>query len=99
MIPSREVRSTNPVLDVSRGLGYKGPTLAREDSNSIAGWSRVSLSLLMIMDDRDLFYHFSDEEDGEDALLARAYDRWAQLGGGPASRWHLHDGQASCHVG
>ena len=43
------------------------------------------------MDDRDLFYHFSDEEDGEDALLARAYDRWAQLGGGPASRGPLFE--------
>ena len=74
------------MLDVSRGLGYKGPTLAREHSNSPAGWLRVSLSLLMIMDDRDLFYHFSDEEDGKDALLARAYDHWAQLGGGPARR-------------
>ena len=31
------------------------------------------------MDDRYLFYPFSDEEDGEDALLTRAYDRWAQL--------------------
>ena len=29
----------------------------------------------------NLFYHFSDE-DGEDALLDRAYDRWEQLGGG-----------------
>ena len=43
------------------------------------------------MDDRDLFYHFSDEEDGEDALLARAYDRWAQLGGGPARRGPLFE--------
>ena len=32
----------------------------------------------------NLFYHFSDEEDGEDALLDRAFDRWEQLGGGSA---------------
>ena len=43
------------------------------------------------MDDRDLFYHFSDEEDGEDALLARAYNRWTQLGGGPARRGPLFE--------
>ena len=43
------------------------------------------------MDDRDLFYHFSDEEDGEDALLARAYDRWTQLGGGPARHGPLFE--------
>ena len=30
----------------------------------------------------DVFYHFSDEEEGEDALLARAFDRWEQLEGG-----------------
>ena len=70
---------------------YKGPKLAPEHSNSPAGWSRVSLSLLMIMDDWDLFYHFSDEEDWEDALLARAYDRCAQLGGGPARRGPLFE--------
>ena len=29
-----------------------------------------------------LFYHFSDKEDGKDALLDRAFDRWEQLGGG-----------------
>ena len=29
-------------------------------------------------------YHFSDEEDGEDALLDRAFDRWEQLRGGSA---------------
>ena len=32
----------------------------------------------------DIFYHFSDEEDVEDALLDRAFDRWEQLGGGSA---------------
>ena len=32
----------------------------------------------------DLFYHFSDEEEGEDANLAPAFDRWEQLGGGAA---------------
>ena len=32
----------------------------------------------------DLFYHFSDEDDDEDALLDRAFDRWEQLGGGSA---------------
>ena len=30
-------------------------------------------------------YHFSDEEDGEDAILARAFERWEQIGGGAAS--------------
>ena len=32
----------------------------------------------------DLLYHFSDEEDDEDALLDRAFDRWEQMGGGSA---------------
>ena len=32
----------------------------------------------------EILYHFSDEEDGEDALLDRAFDRWEQLGGGSA---------------
>ena len=32
----------------------------------------------------DLFNQFSDDEDGEDALLDRAFDRWEQLGGGSA---------------
>ena len=32
----------------------------------------------------DLFYHFSDEEDGEDALLDGAFDPWKQLEGGSA---------------
>ena len=32
----------------------------------------------------DLLYHFSDEDDDEDALLDRAFDRWEQLGGGSA---------------
>ena len=31
-----------------------------------------------------LFYHFSDEEEGEDALLDGAFDRWELLGGGSA---------------
>ena len=30
----------------------------------------------------NIFYHFSDEEDGEDSLLDRAFDRWEQKGGG-----------------
>ena len=30
----------------------------------------------------ETLYHFSDEEDGEDVLLDRAFDRWEQLGGG-----------------
>ena len=30
----------------------------------------------------DLLYHFSDEDDNEDALLDRAFDRWEQLAGG-----------------
>lgn len=33
----------------------------------------------------DIFWvHFSDEEDGEDAFLDRAFDRWEQVGGGSA---------------
>ena len=32
----------------------------------------------------DIFFRFSDEEDGEDALSDRAFDRWEQLGGGTA---------------
>ena len=30
----------------------------------------------------DLLYHFSDEDDDEDALLERAFDWWEQMGGG-----------------
>ena len=30
----------------------------------------------------ELLYHFSDEDDDEDALLDRAFDRWEQMGGG-----------------
>ena len=30
----------------------------------------------------ELLYHFSDEDDDEDALLDRAFDRWKQMGGG-----------------
>ena len=32
----------------------------------------------------DIFYHFSDEEDEEDALLDRAFYRWEHIGGGSA---------------
>ena len=32
----------------------------------------------------DLFYQFSDEDDDEDAMLDRPFDRWEQLGGGSA---------------
>jgi len=32
----------------------------------------------------DPWYHFSDEDDDEDALLDRAYDRWEQVGGAAA---------------
>ena len=32
----------------------------------------------------DRWYHFSDEEENEDALLDHAYDRWEQLGGAAA---------------
>ena len=32
----------------------------------------------------DLLYHFSDEDDDEDALLDRAFDRWEQMGGSSA---------------
>ena len=37
----------------------------------------------------DVFYHFSDEEEGEDALLARAFVRWEQLGGGSTQAQRL----------
>ena len=37
----------------------------------------------------DFGYHFSDEEEEEDALLDRAYDRWEQLGGAAAARGPL----------
>ena len=37
----------------------------------------------------DHWYHFSDEEEEEDALLDRAYDRWEQLGGAVAARGPL----------
>ena len=33
----------------------------------------------------DIFYHFSDDQDGDDALLDRAFDQWEQTGGGSAS--------------
>ena len=36
----------------------------------------------------DHWYHFSDDEE-EDALLDRAYDRWEQLGGAAAARGPL----------
>ena len=32
----------------------------------------------------DLLYHLSDEDDDEDALFDRAFDRWEQLGGAAA---------------
>ena len=32
----------------------------------------------------EILYHFSDEDEDEDALLDRAFDRWEQLGGGSA---------------
>ena len=44
----------------------------------------VEISLTMTNAD-NTFYHFSDEEDGEDAILARAFERWEQIGGGAAS--------------
>ena len=37
----------------------------------------------------DLLYHFTDEDDDEDALLEGAYDRWEQLGGAAAARGPL----------
>ena len=42
----------------------------------------------------DPCYHFSDEEENEDALLDRAYDRWEQLGSaaaahGPLFQFHM----------
>ena len=30
----------------------------------------------------DMFYHFSNKEEEEDAILDRAFDRWEQLGSG-----------------
>ena len=39
----------------------------------------------------DRWYHFSDEEEEEDALLDRAYDRWEQLGGAAAARSPLFE--------
>ena len=30
----------------------------------------------------DMFYHFGNEEEGVDAILDRAFDRWEQLGSG-----------------
>ena len=32
----------------------------------------------------DIIYHLRDEEDGEDTLLDRAFDRWEQMEGGSA---------------
>ena len=32
----------------------------------------------------DLLYHFREEDDDEDALLDREFDRWEQLGAGSA---------------
>ena len=37
----------------------------------------------------DLLYHFSDEDEDEDALLDRAFDQWEQLGGAGAARGPL----------
>ena len=37
----------------------------------------------------NLLYHFSDEDDDEDTLLDRAFDRWEQLGGAAAARGRL----------
>ena len=37
----------------------------------------------------DPWYPFSDDDDEEDALLNRAYDRWEQLGGAAAARGPL----------
>ena len=39
----------------------------------------------------DRWYHFSDEEEEEDALLDRAYDRWEQLGGAAAAHGPLFE--------
>ena len=30
----------------------------------------------------DMFYHFSNEEEGVDAILDRVFDRWGQLSSG-----------------
>ena len=32
----------------------------------------------------DIIYHLRDEEDGENTLLDRAFDRWEQMEGGSA---------------
>ena len=37
----------------------------------------------------DHWYHLSDEDDDEDALLDRAFDRWEQLGGGCSLSIHM----------
>ena len=41
----------------------------------------------------DLLYHFSEEDNDEDALLDRAFDRWEQMGGGstpgPLFQFHM----------
>ena len=53
-------------------LVYKSQRLARE----------IQIVSSVMAD--DLLYRFSDEDDDEDVLLDRAFDRWEQLGGGSA---------------
>ena len=38
----------------------------------------------------DIFYHFSDEENEEDALLDRAFYRWEHIGGGSTIHHATH---------
>ena len=46
-------------------------------------WRGKIQIIFLVMAD-DLFYHVSDEDDGEDALLDRSFNRWEQMGGGSA---------------
>ena len=43
---------------------------------------KIQIVSSVMADDR--WYHFSDEDDEENALLDGAFDRWEQLGGGSA---------------
>ena len=53
-------------------LVYKSQHLAR----------KIQIVSSVVAD--EILYHFSDEDEDEDALLDRAFDRWEQLGGGSA---------------
>lgn len=70
-----------PAFGVSRELVYKSQFLAREKSNSLSS-SPAMANRVPHVD--DTLYHFSDEEDRDDPILDRAFDRWEQLGDGSA---------------